>query len=350
LMLVGNLLKKKEWPIDLPKVHSINDNICLDIHEPCPSFKRFLNALKRHNILFDSNLLSCGFFTWHGTQANSLQYICHDGLDPNRRNAQAYGAGEYFGWNAGISRAYCGSSCHMLLFFILNNVTIRRVPKFCYVVNNPIDRSISYCLPVAVITFGSNEKPQFLHEKKIYRLKKEEINKQDDIEKIKWEHPFRWYWESDEKTMEPYTDDINCILESLYDTYRNNSSDSTFLTPPIIRYIDDQPQHYRIDFKQNIQTNPSTLWRRKIKRLVINVERSNGIWWFMDEYSCWQKYESLDMKKIDNGYQNYVNNSALSYLDIQITGRPEPYRIHFLAGTQTNLVTNVTRPIKRTPL
>lgn len=44
---------------------------------------------------------------FHGTAKHNVSRILANGLDPSRRNGQAYGPGEYFAKDPGISVSYC---------------------------------------------------------------------------------------------------------------------------------------------------------------------------------------------------------------------------------------------------
>ena len=151
----------------------------------------FSKALLRYGIDVSSETLPPGIFAWHGTAEKAikvlvslfspacrkgdhvcltfqfvcqnlfdcmclfLQPICHDGFDPSRRSGQAYGPGEYFGVSSGVSIGYAQGCQRLLVCFILQASNYTHQPGYCYVVNNPVNKSHSFCLPVLVLSHGT---------------------------------------------------------------------------------------------------------------------------------------------------------------------------------------------------
>mmetsp|Transcript_8119 Transcript_8119/g.25365 ORF Transcript_8119/g.25365 Transcript_8119/m.25365 type:complete len:368 (-) Transcript_8119:393-1496(-) len=94
---------------------------------------------------------------FHGTPESNISDICRNGLDPRRRNGQAYGVGEYFGGNMDVSMAYCRGGRYMLVFAVLldksgvTNVVGAHegVMGDIVVINRP-----EHQLPLAVVSIG----------------------------------------------------------------------------------------------------------------------------------------------------------------------------------------------------
>ena len=145
------------------------------------------------------------------------------------------------------------------------HVRASQVKDFCYVVNNPYDFSHSFCLPVLVITYLDTAVQRTLS---FHPWPKVPIE-WDDAPKIvashapaqgawalldkPWSAMFRWHWQQDGGKMEPYIDEINSMLERHFESFSRQGGPSHFTTPPLVRYIDDQPQAYHIDFVANRQ-------------------------------------------------------------------------------------------------
>ena len=130
--------------------------------DKCPAWRRFEKELVRrvgptYNTI-DFRPEQFGFYTWHGSTTAGVQGICHEGFDPRRRSRQQYGRGEYFGVVVRTSEGYVrGDGHYIIVTYVLRNPhTHRSSDNYCYVVDNPIDWSSSYCLPVAVITFAND--------------------------------------------------------------------------------------------------------------------------------------------------------------------------------------------------
>ena len=93
-------------------------------------------------------------FGWHGGSDETVASISRIGFDPMRRKSQAYGRGEYFGSEAISSRNF-KQNCSKFIFTSIikgNHVSFHNENKFI-VVDNPVDGSYSYCLPLFVCTF-----------------------------------------------------------------------------------------------------------------------------------------------------------------------------------------------------
>ncbi|CAF4466495.1 unnamed protein product [Rotaria sp. Silwood2] len=152
----GEKYARENWPPNLSPLIRIEYNMRLA--EKCLSLERFYKGV----IALGDHLppdLARGFFAFHGTETKSILPICIDGFDPRRRKGQAYGVGEYFGVTAAISDGYCRTNTAseiktMLVAFILRCPQVSTKVGFCHVVNNPIDWSYAYNLPVLIISYG----------------------------------------------------------------------------------------------------------------------------------------------------------------------------------------------------
>ena len=161
-----------------------------------------------------------------------------------------------------------------------------------------------------------------------------------------WHPPFRWHWQDDSRQFIPYTDAVNLVLENHFERFRVHRGPAVVVTEPIIRYVDDQPQTYRIDFNSSMQTNTSSRYTRAIQRVIVPAAASNG-WFFENEHGQWAPYQSLVQNRIEHAYQSYARLAGPSTIDIQFPGRPETYEVNFRNGTQMNKITGVLRKTRR---
>ena len=118
-----------------------------------PVHQKFMNALTSHS----NKVLASGtyIFGYHGTCQHNIDSICENGYNPELRKGQSYGPGEYFAVNAARpALQYCKGGSSMLVNLILIGKWYTFYPEndLC-VVNNPNDESITYCLPIYVISF-----------------------------------------------------------------------------------------------------------------------------------------------------------------------------------------------------
>jgi hypothetical protein len=157
-----------------------------------------------------------------------------------------------------------------------------QVTDFCYVVNNPYDWSHSFCLPVLVITYldAAVQRPLVFHNHPKVPIEWADAPKttaNGPPAQGVWARPdrswsamFRWHWQQDGGKMEPYNDEINSMLELHFENFSRRGGPSNFTTPPLVRYLDDQPQTYHIDFVANrqvcahVHAGLSALCRRRL--------------------------------------------------------------------------------------
>lgn len=149
-------------------------------HTDCTARQGFERAVTRLGV----TTWDAGEFGWHGTRSTTaITSICWNNWDPSRRCGQAYGPGEYFsrGTVDGLhySEGYAGGNAANLLVvaWVLSAeiagrpqseenyaVAQKRTPRSSghIVCRNPSDKSEMYCLPVAVVAFGTGgNMPQF---------------------------------------------------------------------------------------------------------------------------------------------------------------------------------------------
>ena len=244
----------------------------------------------------------------------------------------------------------------MIVAFLLKVTETSTHGDFCYVVNNPIDWTYCFNLPVLVVTFGQTKEaprfqvvngPPFTFNTSTPTTKTQSDEKLESEDQ--WKGCFRWKWRNDAGNFENYRDDANEILERNYSRYQCGNGPSAFETPPIIRYNDDQPQRYLIDFATNIQTNCNTGFKRSICRQKIDLQLPNCEWKFRNEYNQWEKYESLIQLTIEDAFKQYSDDLGPSSVVIRFPGRPETYTIDFILGKQFNDVSKTAREICRVP-
>jgi hypothetical protein len=83
-----------------------------------PVYDRFCDAFQK---LPDTAKLAVVF---HGTSEKNVPVILKEGLDPNLRKGQAYGPGEYFSVEPGMSSSYCRLGNKMLVFVVVVPSTV----------------------------------------------------------------------------------------------------------------------------------------------------------------------------------------------------------------------------------
>ena len=147
---------QQNWSFNLGEPKHIDENPGIKLG--CPAMVRYCQA--KTSKLVGVGALPPTLFAWHGTSSEqAIQSICHNGFDPTRRSGQAYGIGEYFGQSAEVSSGYASSTSRMIVAQLLHVEQTSTHGNFCYVVNNPTDWSLSYCLPVLVVTYGLDLPP-----------------------------------------------------------------------------------------------------------------------------------------------------------------------------------------------
>ncbi|CAF1517131.1 unnamed protein product [Didymodactylos carnosus] len=138
------------WPLDMPKMTRADINPGL-AHN-CPAAQLFIKGVQSLNI-DPTQIFEGGHCSWHGTSEQAIEPICHNGFDPSKRTGQAYGRGEYFGMTANVSRGFCKDSTRLIVIFLLRGTHYSVHGEYCYVIDNPINWDIAYCVPTLIVTF-----------------------------------------------------------------------------------------------------------------------------------------------------------------------------------------------------
>ncbi|CAF4586410.1 unnamed protein product [Rotaria sp. Silwood2] len=335
---------QENWPTDasmLP-IDRIDENPNLE--KQYKSLTRFYEGFKALNHDFPPDL-GKGFFTDHGTISSAILAISQSGFDPKRRTGQLHGPGEYFAMTASISHGYSQranqqiGSNQMIIAYLLRGTHVKTVQNFCYVIANPTDWKYAFNLPVLIVIYG----PKAAGQSSAFPST---ITDYVDDEPS-WTAPFLWYWHQDNGLFEPYNDSINVMLEKFYQQWKFHGGSSTIETPPLTRYVDDIPQTYRIDYKNNKQTNTKTSYTRTIDRRPMENPPNNRNWFYQNEHGKWIHFELLVQNSLEKAFKLYRSGQGPSTIDINFAGRPETYEINFLNGQQKNKNTNIIRHIKR---
>ena len=123
---------------------------------------KFVNAFQ--HVKFEN--VEDGIFGWHGSSNESVQNIMKVGFDPMQRGehvGQAYGKGEYFNSTSQISSGYLkNNGNHLILAFIIKGNHLSIHANDIFVVNNPVDRSYTYCLPLFIVSYRKHEPVNYL--------------------------------------------------------------------------------------------------------------------------------------------------------------------------------------------
>lgn len=154
--------------------------------------------------------------------------------------------------------------------------------------------------------------------------------------------------------LSPYPDVINISIENKFQELRDaNFYQKSFETQPIVRFIDDKPQEYIIDFERMKQINKSTRYERDIIRQATGNARwtrssnDNIIFEFLSEGNIWRPYDSLCQAVLRDQFQSYCDGGAAKIKDLRFPDRPEQYTISFSQPMhQLNQVTNAYRGIR----
>lgn len=146
----------------------------------------------------------------------------------------------------------------------------------------------------------------------------------------------------------PYTDSVNVLLERGRDASLVNPDAHVYATPPIVRFVDDKPMVYRVDFRANTQTNAKTGYVRAVSRQEVRVRTmpAGVAWEYLDD-DTWHAFDSLVQGVISTAFDAYRANRTGSVVDVAVPGRPEVYTLDFMRGTQRNSVSRREREIRR---
>lgn len=144
---------KKHWNIR-PSVSATHRNCYL--RRGCPAIQKFAAVVRRHGVeCLKENIV----FGWFGTHPNWVPLITYEGFNPNNRTAQPLGPGEVFASmeNPEAAKHYCVShnSNVVMVVAILDLDGVCKKKQGYLVVNNPIDFSSSYSLPLLLLRLKS---------------------------------------------------------------------------------------------------------------------------------------------------------------------------------------------------
>ncbi len=277
------------------------------------------------------DLLKSGFFAWHSTSESAVDSICKNGFDPQRCSGQACGPGEYFGITSDVSFSYCRGGNFMLVAFILNGSHISNFPNFCNVIANPTDKSLAYCIPLLIINFGVKKTIGF------------------DIGDTMVHRYVCYYWEQDGGKFEPYGQNSNDKLERQYMNYiQFEKKEFKNLSINLVRYNDDFPQSYTINFENMTQVNPDTGNPRRIERRAADLPIGIGNpWEFEISPGNWQRFDILWQGQLETNFKQYLNGIHHHCFQINLAPRPEIYEINFMNMTEKNTISGTIRNIRR---
>ena len=68
-----------------------------------------------------------------------------------------------------ISHGYCQGSNLMMVSFIIEGNHVNRIPNFCYVVKNSLDCNSTYCIPILIVNFNSQNYNSFFEMEKRFK-------------------------------------------------------------------------------------------------------------------------------------------------------------------------------------
>ena len=272
-----------------------------------PLVQQFLNALKICGLNLNNEndfntILNYGLFTWHGTGSDiAIDSILQTNLDPARRSGQACGPGEYFGIEASTSiNSYSGNTKNVILFFVLKAPNIFSTHgTFCYVVNNPLNKSSMYVIPILTVDL-LNKQSTFeikIEDDETYEIDKSKDEDDSFISTSKnyalnssFQPTYQWEFKDDNGWIKYGIRDnnnfsIQGVLEDHYNRYLN-SFEPANLKVNTIRINDNVLQEYEIciDNSKNInsqmksvtynwtmcQQNTKTRYVREVRRVLNN--------------------------------------------------------------------------------
>lgn len=67
-----------------------------------------------------------------------------------------HGPGEYFALTPDTTYSYSKESGQVILTFVINNNSTKKIPGICYVVDNPLDNDYTFCLPLLVVHYKND--------------------------------------------------------------------------------------------------------------------------------------------------------------------------------------------------
>jgi hypothetical protein len=219
------------------------------------------------------------------------------------------------------------------------------------VVNNP-SNEIMFCLPVCVVHYGHgraipNWFPCGLAGKYALGAPEEKAaeawsydGEQEERKLALSMCPFRFRWEESHGQFFRYPDEYSRQLNIAYE-----KGEPTVLKN-VVRFLDDRPQDYRIDFKAMTQMNTASRYVRSIDREMIDQGPGECTFEYLNEHNAWVTYDTADQAHINRAFNAYRLGGP-GTVSMHLTGRPELYRLNFAAAKQTNVNSNTDRPMRR---
>lgn len=149
---------QKNWPLE-PE-HKIEEILVNEgLKQACAALRKFRAGMANVDVKAEKLTTKCEVGV-HGTTPESLKLICKEGFDPNKRNGQQYGPGEYFSTETNIPYsiqwAKGKGSCQLIVTALLRATKLSsQCNGTMWVQNNdPACPDTMQCLPVLVVTFG----------------------------------------------------------------------------------------------------------------------------------------------------------------------------------------------------
>ena len=286
-----------------------------------------------------------GLFGWHGTPTEEgLANICCGGWDTTKRSGQAYGPGEYFAVNSGVSMGYANRGTgkdRLILVYILKGSWF--TCRTHYVVNNPLDHSCAYVLPVGVVCLNNAQPPAFIP--RIARKVVATSRTAACCEERQAAKTVSWEWNEDggkARDWVAYADDVVSAVERAYVLFKRGVGLQR-VDVTATSHKTDRPQNYVVDFALMKQINSDTQYQRRIRRCVLSQLAATMLFEFEDSTGQWTQYDFAVQAEIEHAWTLYKANPSTHSRTYRLyfAGRPEEYEIDFRVPMfQKNLNTN----------
>eukprot|EP00759_Apiculatamorpha_spiralis_P049302 PhF_6_TR44220/c0_g2_i1/m.67931 len=117
----------------------------------------------------------------------------------------------------------------------------------------------------------------------------------------------------------------------------------------VVRWLDDVPQDYDMDFSKCVQINCATKYQRSIQRVpVVQFGNQKRLWqYYCPDTNAWCPYDGQVQSAIHRLFEEY-RKGGYGIVKLRMPGRPEEYEINFVRGEQRNVTTGVSRKIQMT--
>ncbi|KAJ9449014.1 Pre-mRNA-splicing factor ATP-dependent RNA helicase PRP43 [Diplonema papillatum] len=302
---------------------SFHENPCIAKLPGCQALQVFAAAAVAKSGGLSRNLCQMGLFGWHGSSEEGLKAICHEGWDPARRSGQVYGTGEYFATDPGYSLSYARGTNKLIVAFILSGDWLTNTTH--YVVNNPVDRTVAYVIPVGIVSKQSVDCR--------CPLKSSAPAATSGSAAV-------WEWK-DDAGWKSYSD-ANCAK---LEAGRRNNAPTVTVTQTSLRT--DAPQAYIVFLTDPMhQVNTTTTWRREVRRIDIPCS-SARTFYFESDTGSFEPYSLADQGTMHKAWKAFTQNAGRSQVILHLSTQSEPYTIDFDSDGkrfwQTNTSTGRTR-------